>query len=286
MTLEHEEIVFKLEHPAGGARPIHGRITFPRGAPEAPRARPCVVALHGFKGFMDWGFWPGFARRLAGRGFAVVRFNFSGSGHLDSERFSEPQAFFENTPTRELEDLERVRAWLEDGAPRWLDTRRLALVGHSLGGGVALVHAARRGDARAVVGWAAVSNFRRFPAEVEALWRRQGFVEIPNLRTQEIHRLGTEWLNDVESNATALDIRAACARLRTPTLLVHGSADEAVPLAEGEALRDAFRPGLARLCVLPGANHTFQAVHPPGRVSAELEQVLHQTEDFLVTHLA
>jgi len=284
MTLAHEEIPFTLTDPGAPLRTLHGRITYPRGA-ERARPRPCVVALHGFKGFMDWGFWPAFARRLAGRGFAVVRFNFSGSGHTDAEPFEAPEAFFANTPSRELEDLERVRTWLTHAAPAWLDARRVALVGHSLGGGVALVHAARRGDYRALVGWAAVSTFRRFPREVEALWRRQGYFEVPNLRTQEIHRMGTAWLDDIEAHASKLDVRAACARLTTPVLLLHGTQDEAVPLTEGEALRDACRPGLARLEVLPGANHTFQAVHPLQGLPAQLGQVFHKTEEFLVTHL-
>ena len=286
MTLELDESPFLLVDPADASRRIHGRITFPRGAAEASRPRPCVLALHGFKGFMDWGFWPEFARRLAGRGCAVVRFNFSGSGHVDSEHFTEPRAFFENSPSRELEDLARVHGWLEGEAPPWLDARRVALVGHSLGGGVALVHAARHGGARAVVGWAAISTFRRFPTEVEALWRRQGYLEIPNLRTQEIHRMGLPWLEDLEAHATELDVRAACRNLATPTLLLHGSEDEAVPLTEGTALRDAFRPGTASLEVLAGANHTFQAAHPLAGISPHLAQVLRRTEEFLVTHLA
>lgn len=285
MTLAHDEIPFTLPLEAH-ARRLHGRITFPRGAAEAARPRPCVVALHGFKGFMDWGFWPEFARRLAGRGFAVVRFNFSGSGHADSEHFSAPEAFFANSPSRELDDLERVRAWLADGAPAWLDARRVALVGHSLGGGVALAHAARHAGLRALVGWAAISTFRRFPSEVEVLWRRQGYVEIPNLRTQEVHRLGLAWLEDVERNTARLDLHAACAALAVPTLLVHGSEDEAVPLSEGETLRAACPPGLCDLAVLEGANHTFQAVHPLRGIPPALEEAFRRTEEFLVTHLA
>src|SRR6185503_15829570 len=105
---------------------------------------------------------------------------------------------------------------------------RGALLGHSLGGAVALIHAAQRGDYRALVGWASCSTFRRFPPEVEGLWRRQGFVEIPNLRTKEVHRLGLGWLEDIERNAPALDVHAACRRLTMPMLFLHGSDDEAV----------------------------------------------------------
>lgn len=235
---------------------------------------------------MDWGFFPELARRLVTRGLAVVRFNFSGSGHGERPLdFTEPQAFLENTPSREIEDLERVRAWLDSGAVPWIDSSRIALLGHSLGGAVALIHAARRADTRALVGWASVATFRRFPPEVEGLWRRQGFVEIPNLRTKEVHRLGIGWLEDLERNARTLDVHAACRRLTTSTLLLHGAEDEAVPLAEGQSLLDACAPGVARLEVVAHANHTFWAAHPLAGVPATLERVLRASEDFLAAHL-
>jgi pimeloyl-ACP methyl ester carboxylesterase len=281
-TLQIDEREFRLEDERDPRRTIRGKLAYPSGAEESGEALACVLVLHGFKGFMDWGFFPEVARRLVARSLAVVRFNFSGSGvGEDLERFTEPEAFFHNTPSREIEDLDRVRSWLDAGSVPWIDPARAALLGHSLGGAVALIHAARRSDYRAVVGWASVANFRRFPPEVEALWRRQGFVEIPNLRTHEVHRLGLGWLEDVERNPRALDVRGACRRLATPALFVHGSEDEAVPLAEGEELFTAFAPGLARLEVIPGASHTFGAVHPLAGVPSALERALLLSADFL-----
>jgi dienelactone hydrolase len=272
---------FLLEDARDPLRTVRGRISLPAGA-ERERRLPFVVVLHGFKGFMDWGFFPELARRLAASGLAVVRFNFSGSGHGPRPlELTEPRAFFENTPSREIEDVERVRAWLDTGSVPEIDTRRGALLGHSLGGAVALIHAARRADYRALVGWASCATFRRFAPEVEALWRRQGYVEIPNLRTKEVHRLGLGWLEDVERNAPALEVAAACRRLATPTLFLHGSDDEAVPLHEGESLERAFAPGVAHLEVVPHASHTFGAAHPLERVPRALEGVLQHTCAFL-----
>jgi pimeloyl-ACP methyl ester carboxylesterase len=280
-----EERSFVLTDAGDPLGTIRGRVFWPS---DGERPHPCVLVLHGFKGFMDWGFYPELTRRLVARGLAVVRFNFSGSGHgEDPERFTEPEAFFRNSPSRELADLVRVREALagELYLP-FLDLARVALLGHSLGGGVALIHAARRGDCRAVVGWAAVSRFSRFAPEVVELWRRQGYVEIPNLRTREIHRLGLDWLEDVERNAAELDLQAACARLAAPALLVQGSEDDAVLPAEAQALFAAFAPGRAQLEAIPRANHTFGAVHPFQGVPPPLEHALRVTADFLVTHLA
>jgi dienelactone hydrolase len=281
-----EERDFRLDDELDALRTIRGRLTYAAGA-EDGAPRPYVLVLHGFKGFMDWGFFPELARRIARSGLVAVSFNFSGSGHGERPlEFSEHDAFFANTPSRELDDVQRVRAWIDSGAVPWIDRQRAGVFGHSLGGGVALVHAARRHDYRALVGWACVSTFRRFPAEIESVWRRQGWVEIPNLRTKEVHRLGTGWLDDLERNARVLDIHAACRRLATPSLLLHGSADEAVPLAEGEALARAFGPGVGRLEVLAGANHTFWAAHPLLGVSETLARALERTLDFLAERLS
>jgi pimeloyl-ACP methyl ester carboxylesterase len=277
-----EERDFRLDDEREPLRTIRGRLLFPEGAEDGEQRLPYVLVLHGFKGFMDWGFFPELSRRLVARGLAVVCFNFSGSGvGADGESFSEQRAFFENTPSREVEDLDRVRSWLDTGAVPCLDPRRGALVGHSLGGAVGLIHAARRQDYLALVCWASVANFRRFPPEVETLWRRQGYVEIPNLRTKEVYKLGLGWLEDVERNPRALDVLAACRNLSTPTLFLHGDQDEAVPLAEGQSLQQAFSEGVARMEVVHGASHTFLASHPLAGVPATLERVLGATAGFI-----
>lgn len=284
--VELGEQSFVLEGERDPLRTLRGSVTYPAGADERG-ALAYVFVLHGFKGFMDWGFFPELARQIAAAGFAAVRFNFSGSGVGDDfERFTEDRAFFENSPSRELEDVERVRAWLDSGALPRIDRTRGALVGHSMGGGVGLLHAARRRDYRALALWASVSSFRRFPREVEELWRRQGFVEIPNLRTQQVHRLGLAWLEDLEHNARALDVLAAARELPTPTLIVHGERDTSVPLSEGRAIHEAFRPGTARLEVVPGADHTFGATHPIKEISPALLRVIGVTTRFLRDTLA
>ena len=50
-------------------------------------------------------------------------------------------------------------------------------------------------------------------------------------------------------------VRGSLAQVRAPTLVIHGELDEAVPLADGEALAAGI-PG-ARMLVLPGAGHAI-----------------------------
>ena len=110
-------------------------------------------------------------------------------------------------------------------------------------------------------------------------------LEVPNARTGQVHRMSVDFLDDVERNADALDVIAACQRSRTPTLLVHGEQDESVPFEEGLEIFEAFTPGRADLVAIEGAGHTFGAVHPYAGITPALEQAMKRTVDFLTKHL-
>jgi hypothetical protein len=78
-------------------------------APDRPGPRPVVVLCHGFKGFMDWGFFPPLAELLTDRGFAVVRFNFTGSGMQPGDVLvTDPESFRRATFTQDVRELTRV----------------------------------------------------------------------------------------------------------------------------------------------------------------------------------
>lgn len=276
---------FAITDPAEPGRRVQGRVHLPEGTEEAGAQLPYVLVLHGFKGFMDWGFFPEITRRLVQRGIATVPFNFSGSGVADDPfEITDDEAFARNTPSRAVEDVGRVRAMIEHAGVPGLEANRAGILGHSFGGAVTFLHAARRHDYRAVVAWAPVGDFVRRLGDVEA-WRAQGYQEIPNARTGQIHRLGVSWVDDVLNNQEPLDVRGACERLTTPTLICHGSEDGAVPIDEGEMLRDAFGEGICRFMRLEGTGHTFGGTHPLGEVGPDLEQVLEATVETFARQL-
>ncbi|MHB1327337.1 MAG: prolyl oligopeptidase family serine peptidase, partial [Gemmatimonadales bacterium] len=159
----------------------------------------------------------------------------------------------------------------------------VALLGHSRGGGAAVLAAARLERIAALVTWAAIASVRRWsPAEM-ARWRERGQVDILNTRTGLSSPIYLEALDDIEANsAGSLDIEAAAARVAVPWLLVHGDADTSVPIEEADLLAEAAgnRSTLQRFTV-PGANHTFGAVHPYIGAPAALEQVFDRTVRFL-----
>jgi dienelactone hydrolase len=245
--------------------------------------RPAVVVVHGFKGFKDWGLWPSLAERLARAGCTAVTLNLSGSGVDDSGEFVFPERFGHNTFSAELQDLRRVVDGLVAGELDVAPPSSLGLLGHSRGGGVAVLHAAHDQRVRALVTWAAISTVERWTDAAQASWRQRGVREERNARTGQVLPMYLDVLEDVRTNPDRLDILAAAGRIAVPWLIVHGTDDEAVALAEGERL-SAAAPA-ARFVAVPGAGHTFGAAHPLRGSTPELDQALDLTLGFFAAEL-
>jgi dienelactone hydrolase len=245
--------------------------------------RPAVIVVHGFKGFKDWGLWPSLAERIARAGLSAVTLNLSGSGVDDTGEFVHAERFGHNTFSAELQDLRRVADALQGGELSVAPPSAVGLLGHSRGGGIAVLHTAADARIRALVTWAAISTVERWLAPQRAAWRTAGVNEVKNMRTGQVLPLYTDVLDDIERNAPALDIGAAAGRIAVPWLMLHGAEDEAVPLVEGERL--AAAAPRARFVPVEGAGHTFGAVHPWQGATPALEQVEDATLAFFAEHL-
>jgi dienelactone hydrolase len=275
-----ETVPFTLQIPGSL---LHGLADLP----EEPGERPAVVICHGFKGFMEWGFFPALATLLAERGYVAVRFNLSGTGmRPGDELVTDPEAFRENTYSRELAELLAVLdATGISIAPGRVDRGRIGLLGHSRGGGDALLAAASpawRDRLRALVTWAAISDVDRFSPGQKEEWRRTGEFPVANARTGQRLALGLGMLDDVEN--AGLDLLAAAETRRAPWLIVHGAEDESVPVAEGHRLAERAT-GTTELLVVPGANHTFGSRHPFAGPTPQLIQALNATQRWFREHL-
>lgn len=258
---------------------VRGETYHPDGDPVGT-----VVICHGFKGFAHWAFFPYLARSLAENGMRAITFDFSGNAvGADRENFTELEEFETNTLTQELADLDQViaeartRGWIEGG---------FGLFGHSRGGGVAILHAGFDDDMKALVTWASISHVRRWSDEDVRIWREVGYTDIHNSRTGQNMRLGTALLDEVEAlEKKRLDIPAAARRIHVPWLIVHGDADETVPVREGEKLAD-LSPGFGMLWTVEGGNHGFGAAHPVADPPPTLALVVRGTVGFFAEHLA
>lgn len=263
--------------------PVRADVCVPEG--EGPF--PAVVIVHGFKGFKDWGMFPPTARALAARGIASVRLNTSRNGIGDDPVvFTELAAFARNTPGREVADVRLVVDAVESGeAGPALDASRLGILGHSRGGGVALLEASRDPRIRAAVTWASIASFDRYTSRAKAEWRARGRLEVPNARTGQAMWLDVQVLDDVEAHRAEYDLEAACRALTVPYLALHGDLDEAVDPADSEQLVSWCGAAEKTVRRVPRTGHTFGAVHPWAGATPAWERVIQATGDWFENHL-
>ncbi len=248
--------------------------------------RPAVIVVHGFKGFKDWGMFPPLGERLARAGMTAVSFNMSGSGVDAAGESTLPDRFSRATYSAELHDLGVVSAALGSGRLGVVPPSALGLVGHSRGGGIAILHAARDGQVRALVTWAAIDRVERWDMQTTRAWRANGALDVVNARTGQVIPLSTDILDDIDAHAGDLDIRAAARRVEAPWLIIHGSADESVPVEEAERLVEASGRDTTRMLLVPTAGHTFGAAHPWNPPVPTAEEVVDETVRFLARCLA
>ena len=252
---------------------------------------PVVVVLHGFKGFRRWGFFPWLGERIAEAGFASLVLDLSHNGtDAAGEAYPRKDLFRASSWRTHEEDLDAViaavRAGTLPGGDR-LDPARIALLGHSLGGALAVLRAARDPEVRCVVALAPVNRADRFSPREKETWRAKGELPIVNTRTGEVLPLGIGFLDDAEERAGDLDAVAAAARLSCPLLVVHGEDDTSVPPAEGRSLvESAIAAGrAARYSPVAGTQHTFDAVHPFAGPTPALRRAWAEVRAFLETYL-
>ena len=209
----------------------------------ATRTGQPVVLVHGLSGSGAW--WSPVLPALA-RGFRVHVVDLPGFGLMRREGGLAPPAA-----------ATWLQAWMEAAG-----LERPHLVGHSLGGYVALLLAA---SAPAAVGRLALlapavlppgGRIRGYAGPLLRSVRQAPLAFLPVLLRDSV-RAGpaTVWraARDLLAGAADDAVDAAVAGVTAPVLLVWGSRDALVPLATGQRLRAALPR--ARLLVLDGAGH-------------------------------
>jgi len=243
--------------------------------------RPLLIVCHGFTAHKDWGLFPYVGRELARRGFVTALFNFSHNGVGENpRRFTEIGRFERNAVGKELADLTEVVLRLPDAAKEQgiqIDAGKIGVIGHSRGGGIAILAASRNDRIAAVAGWASISTFHRYTEHQRAAWEGQGFLPVTIRGSQTRLRYGLEMLRDLESNREAYNLVDAVRRMKAPLLLVHGSADVSVKPREPEELYAAADHSRTRLVMLEGTGHAFGSGHPFEEPAPMVDRVIGET---------
>lgn len=213
--------------------------------PESAANVPGVVMCHGFTGQRAEAhfLFTKAARAFAKAGMAVLRFDFRGSG--DSEGL-----FEEMTINGEVSDAIQAVNVLASRAE--VDSSRIGIVGLSLGGCVAACATARSQSIHATVLWAPVHDpkalgDRRSAPDNTYPWEFTGGFKIGEAFIRELPDI-----DPVRELATAAG----------PVLILHGSADQTLPVDGSMAYVTAIEAAGGRVerHVIDGADHTFASV--------------------------
>ena len=248
---------------------------------------PCIILVHGFKGFKDWGFCPYIGEYLSRMNFFVITFNFSHNGIGENlTEFTELDKFAENTFSLEISELsELIEAYKSNFFGESIN-RSLGLLGHSRGGGISILTSKQVNDIKATAVWASVSNFDRYSNRQKEVWRKKGVFEVLNTRTKQVMRLNVSLLDDLEKNKnTTLNIENAVKNLNKPLFIAHGEQDLAVPLSEAEVLYSWSNKDMTEFYRIPSTGHTFDAKHPFEGSNPGLDSLLEKTGNFFKKNL-
>jgi len=203
---------------------------------------PGIIMCHGFTGHKaeTHRLFVAAARDFARNGIAVLRFDFRGSGDSAGD-------FSEMTVSREIADAGAAMDFL--AARPEAHPNRLGVLGLSLGGCVAACLAGRDERVRALVLWAPVARPQRI---YERLVSEFGPLQKLDMNGWP---LGRPFLDELPTIRPIEEV----ASYLGPSLVVHGAADDSVPVSEGSDYRVALG-GRCRLHIVPGADHVFSSL--------------------------
>lgn len=206
--------------------------------PGRDKGKELVIVAHGVTSCHDRPYLVDICDALAEEGIASLRFSFSGNGRSEGR-------FEDCSISKEVGDLLSVI----DALSGWT----LAYAGHSMGGAVGVLCAAKDERLSALVSLAGMTEVRAFmdrhfahltPAE-DCMFER------------EHARLTAQFLEDARNiHSTAPQAQ----RVSIPWLLVHGTEDELVPFGDSVLCAEAC-PEHAILSPVAGADHCFTDRH-------------------------
>ncbi|MCK2087459.1 alpha/beta fold hydrolase [Thauera aromatica] len=211
---------------------------------------PVALVMHGWGG--NAAMMLPLVPALHAAGLTVLLVDARCHGHSDEDDFASLPRF--------AEDIDHALAWLRHYP--YADAHRIALVGHSVGAGAALLAASRRDDVAAVVSLAAFSHpvamMRRLLAHKRVPYLPLGWLVLRYVEHVIGHRF-----DDIAPVTTI-------AAIRCPTLLVHGAQDTTVPPSEARLIHAARSGEHVRLRIIAASHDDFG---DPQDIAAEVAEM-------------
>ena len=207
---------------------------------EGHRENRLVIMGHGVTGNKDCPMLIAVAEALAKKGWPCLRFSFSGNGESEGE-------FTDSNISKEITDLTAILDQLGTG-------KKIAYIGHSMGGAVGTLTAARDDRIKVMISLAGMvytedflqREFGEITADQDLMWDE---LDCP---------FSSVFFEDLHNINNTLD---AVQELRLPWLLIHGMDDDVVFPKDSRDLREQLR-GPSELIEITGADHLFEDHYP------------------------
>jgi len=211
-------------------------------SPEGSVVKGTLVFCHCFTCSKDYKLLVWLARELVQEGYCVLRFDFTGLGDSEGE-------FRDSTLSTDIQDLIEVVNWLESRG-----NKVVGLLGHSLGGTVAILGAGQISGVQPVV----VLGTSHDPDRVTRLLDEESWQALQDKGCVSVRVGGQElpfsqrFVQDLKVHS----LKETVSLWDKALLIVHGTADRIVPLSSAEELFEAAKYPKA-LVSIPGADHLF-----------------------------
>lgn len=233
--------------PTANDKKLHGWF-IPAG-----QRQPALVVMHGWGGNAEM-MLP-LAAPLHAAGYSLLLVDARCHGLSDGDSFASLPRF--------AEDIEAALCWLARQPE--VDPLALGVIGHSVGAGAALLAATRYPSLRAVVSLAAFAH----PAAMMRRWLVSK--QIPFWPFGAYILAYVQWVI-----GHRFDAIAPCnmiAQLRCPVLIVHGLADDTVPVEEARQIFAARTSDAVELLLVPGSHDDYgDMAEQVGLLSAFLDR--------------
>ncbi|MFQ5620510.1 MAG: alpha/beta hydrolase family protein [Candidatus Nanoarchaeia archaeon] len=222
---------------------LDGRIHIPK----EPTTKAAIVC-HGFSGSKDLIWLHKICDTLEEKGIAALRFDFSGHGESGGK-------FPDWTIGKGKEDVQVALELMKERG-----YKDFALVGHSAGGAVCLLSTPNHLEIKCLVSIASPAKADR--EENEEFLR------------QTYKRLGTPE-GKLIGELPTLEILEIAEKIDIPTLIIHGTEDEVIPIGDAELIMDILH-GEKHQEIIEGGDHVLLA---------ETEKVVSLASNWILKYL-
>jgi uncharacterized protein len=206
-------------------------------------SRPIMILCHGFTTGKHSTTYVKLEELLNEKNIATFRFDFFGHGESEGK-------FEDITISEAADDILQTIEYLKS-----LGYLRISLFGCSFGGAASIIAASKTKDLRILVLKSPVADYmeremgKGNKKELEE-WKNKGYKDYFDSKGNKF-KLNYTFFQDFKNN----DGYEAAKNVKIPTFIVHGDADESVPVEQSKKLVGILPNG--KLEIITGANHHY-----------------------------